>query len=456
MDFKENYQAGNNEPILQKEEKQAKSLKSYIAITVLVAVWAALLTFIITYIVLQSNYEKEKDLIKEQYTQKIDAVGEFNSIIELYNALPEEARNIDMYKKLAYIDYYYRTMYAGEINNDDLVYLIAKAYVLGAGDKFGNYYSADEFKTVMSDTQGDSVGIGVYVTSDANADTIKISYVMKDGPANRAGLLPGDIVTHVEGESVSDLGYYVAVDKIKGQEGTEVTITYVRDGEICDITLVREKITVESVIYTKHETEKDVGIIRIIEFNNSTPAQFKNAIKQAVSTDKCKSLVFDLRGNPGGTLTSVLEMLDFLLPSGTIATVRYADGTEQKYLSDEAGEEFSALYSDDVKMAVLTNGYTASAAELFTCALKDYEKAIVVGEKTYGKGCGQSVIPLPDGCGLAFTTFLYDPPKSANYNGVGITPNIEKELSEEASSKNLFDLSHNEDDQLKAAVEALK
>ena len=166
--------------------------------------------------------------------------------------------------------------------------------------------------------------------------------------------------------------------------------------------------------------------------------------------------MFDLRGNPGGTLTSVLEMLDFLLPSGIIATVRYADGTSQKYTSDGIGEEFSTLYGNDIKMAILTNGYTASAAELFTCALKDYEKAIVVGEKTYGKGCGQSVVPLSDGSGLAFTTFLYDPPKSANYNGVGITPNIEKELSEEASSKNLFDLSHNEDDQLKAAVEALK
>ncbi|MBQ8146756.1 MAG: S41 family peptidase [Clostridia bacterium] len=456
MDFKENYPQENEVPALNGAEKQTKSLKNYIAITVLIAVWASLLTFIITYIVMQTNYEKEKDLIKEQYTQKLDAIGEFESIIELYNALPEEARNIDVYKKLAYIDYYYRTMYAGEINNEDLVYLIANAYVMGAGDQFGRYYSADEFKTMLSDTQGDSVGIGVYVTADSDTDNIRISYVMKDGPANKAGLLPGDVVTHVEGESVTALGYYVAIDKIKGAEGTEVNITYERNGVSHNVTLVRAKITVESVIYTRHETERDVGIIRIIEFNNSTPAQFKEAIRKAVSVDGCESLVFDLRGNPGGTLTSVVEMLDFLLPSGTIVTVRYADGTEQKYSSDDAGEEFSALYGNSIKMAVLTNGYTASAAELFTCALKDYEKAVVVGEKTYGKGCGQSVVPLSDGTGLAFTTFLYDPPISDNYNGVGITPNIEKELSEEASSKNLFDLSHNEDDQLKAAVEALK
>ena len=110
----------------------------------------------------------------------------------------------------------------------------------------------------------------------------------------------------------------------------------------------------------------------------------------------------------------------------------------------------------NIKMAVLTNGYTASAAELFTCALKDYKKAVIVGEKTYGKGCGQSVIPLPDGTGLSFTTFLYDPPVSENYNGVGITPDVEKELSEEASKKNIFELQFSEDDQLKAALEALK
>jgi carboxyl-terminal processing protease len=279
---------------------------------------------------------------------------------------------------------------------------------------------------------------------------------MKDGPANQAGLLPGDVVTHVEGESVASLGYYVAIDKIKGTEGTEVTITYERNGKSSIVTLVREKITVESVIYTRHETEKDVGIIRIIEFNNSTPQQFKNAINQAIKVDGCKSLVYDLRGNPGGTLTSVVEMLDFLLPSGTIVTVRYADGTEQKHYSDNSGEEFISLYGSNIKMAVLTNGYTASAAELFTCALKDYELATVVGEKTFGKGCGQSVVPLSDGSGLAFTTFLYDPPVSENYNGKGIIPNIEKKLSEEAAGKNLFDLAHSEDDQLKAAVEALK
>jgi carboxyl-terminal processing protease len=454
MDFKENYPIENEAPRAQK--KQPTGLKSYIAITVLVAVWAALLTFIITYIVLQSNYEKQKDLIKEQYTSQLDAIGEFKSILELYNALPEEARNIEIYKKLAYIDYYYRMMYAGKIDNDELVYMIANAYVVGAGDDFGRYYSSDEFKTVMSDTQGDSVGIGVYVTADANTDNIKISYVMKDGPANKAGLLPGDVVTHVEGESVASLGYYVAIDKIKGTEGTEVTITYERNGESSIVTLVREKITVESVIYTRHETEKDVGIIRIIEFNNSTPQQFKNAINQAIKVDGCKSLVYDLRGNPGGTLTSVVEMLDFLLPSGTIVTVRYADGTEQKHYSDNSGEEFISLYGSNIKMAVLTNGYTASAAELFTCALKDYELATVVGEKTFGKGCGQSVVPLSDGSGLAFTTFLYDPPVSENYNGKGIIPNIEKKLSEEAAGKNLFDLAHSEDDQLKAAVEALK
>ncbi|MBE6674217.1 MAG: S41 family peptidase [Ruminococcaceae bacterium] len=454
MDLRENYPI-NNEPD-KGHGGEGFKLRNYIAITALLIALAVLLTFIVTYTVLTVRYEEEKTHLDLQYKEKLDAIGEFKSIAELYNALPEEMRNIEIYKKLAYIDYYYRTNYAGEINEDDLVYMIANGYIIGAGDEYGGYYTADEFDTIMNDSEGNSVGIGVYVTSDTNGGIIRVSYVMKDGPANKAGLLPGDIITHVEGQSISELGYYVAIDHIKGEPGTPVKITYMRDGESYEISIIREEITVESVIYSKHETEKDVGIIRIIEFNNSTPAQFKEAVKQAITVDGCKKLVYDLRGNPGGTLTSVIDMLDFLLPSGTVVTVRYADGTKQIYSSDESGEEFEKLYGTDIKMAVLTNGYTASAAELFTCALKDYKKAIIVGENTFGKGCGQSVIPLPDGTGLSFTTFLYDPPVSENYNGEGIEPDVKQELSEEASKKNIFELAPSEDDQLKAALEALK
>ncbi len=429
----------------------------YVLVTSLLVVLGMLLTFVVTYIIMSTSHQTELDTLKNNYSAEINSIGEFRSVIELYNSLPPEHRNIELYQKLAYLDYYYRTNYVGGIvDEEELVYMVLNGYVVGAGDMYGGYYTSDEFQTVIGDTEGNSVGIGVYITADTEINGIRISYVMKDGPANKAGLLPGDIITHVDGKTVKELGYYIAIDKIKGEPNTTVNLGVYRDGAYMEKTVTREKFNVDSVIYTRHETQKDIGVIRVVEFSNLTGVQFIEAVKTAIDVDGCTKLVFDLRGNPGGTLQSVLQMLDFLLPEGIITTQRFASGEVIEHKSDNEGEELEALYKDkDIKMAVLVNKDTASAAELFTSALMDHGKAIVVGETTYGKGCGQNVIPLSDGSGFVFTTFMYDPPKSPNYNGVGIKPNIEVALSEEASKKNLFELKHSQDDQLKAAIDAL-
>ena len=459
MEFKEN-STENNEPCeVGGGAPQPKPLygdrRYYISITCLFVALAILLTFVITYVLLTISHNKEIDELGEKYEETLDNYGEFRTIIELYNSLPKEMRNIETYKKLAYLDYYYRTSYAGEINEDELIYMVANGYILGIGDLYGGYYTADEFKTVVGEFEGNTVGIGVYITSDYEVDGIHITYVMKDGPAHEAGLLPGDIVTHVDGKRVSDIGYYAATDLIRGEENTQVELIILRDGKYIEKTLTRKAIEAESVIYTRHESEAGVGIIRIVEFNNATTAQFFSAVEQAINVDGCTKLVFDVRSNPGGVIDSVVEILDFMLPEGVIVTQRYANGEKHEYLSDSEGKEFEALYGTDIEMAVLINSSSASAAELFTCALKDYGKAVIVGEKSFGKGCGQNVIPMYDGSGFVFTTFLYDPPKSENYNGVGISPDIQAELSEEAKLKNLFELLQSEDEQLKAAVEAL-
>lgn len=465
MDFNANEQQKTENTQNESVLDERLQTRQYVAITFLFTALAALLTFLLTYVFLTSSHREEKDTMysqlvgqmNQQLSEAIKPYQEFDSVIQMYNSLPAELRNIAMYEKLAEIDLYYRTHYAGEINADDLVYMVANGYIVGAGDRFGGYYTADEFKTIMSDVDGNTVGIGVYVTADMEIDGIRISYVMKDGPANKVGLLPGDIITHVDGQAVAELGYYTALELVKGEIGTEVVVTVLRQGKELTKTLVRDRINVESVIYTKHETDQSVGIIRVIEFSNSTSQQFIDAVKTAIN-EGCTNIVYDLRGNPGGTLTSVVEMLDFLLPQGKIVTVRYAGAGEvDVYYSDTEGEELSNYVENkDIKMAILVNGATASAAELFTSTLSDYGVATVVGTKTYGKGCGQSIIQLSDGTGLAFTTFMYDPPVRPNYNGIGITPDVIQEMSEEASQKNIFELSHNEDDQLKAALEALK
>ncbi|MBO5261767.1 MAG: PDZ domain-containing protein [Clostridia bacterium] len=482
MDFKENnienseYEAQEREAEVKESQQETNAPKKenqgspvsneivgtvfdkkyYIALTSLLVALGMLLTFVITYVIMTVQHQEEVKLVEDRYDAQLDYIGEFRSIIDLYNSLPEEQRNIETYQKLAYIDYYYRTNYVGKIDNEQLEYMVLNGYIMGIGDRYGGYYTSDEFKTILGDVEGNTVGIGVYISADKDTDGIRISYVMKDGPANKGGLLPGDIITHVDGQPVSELGYYVAIDAIKGTPGTEIKLIFNRDGTYIEKTLVRASFDIETVIYSKHETEKDTGIIRIVEFNNATSQQFIDAVKYAVEVDGCTSLVFDLRGNPGGTMDSVVAMLDFMLPECVLVTQRFGGGQKIEIPSDLEGEEFTKLYEEkEIKMAVLVNGDTASAAELFTSAMKDIGDVIIVGEKTFGKGCGQNVIPLSDGTGFVFTTFMYDPPISPNYDGVGISPDIEAKLSDDASNKNIFELSHAEDDQLKAAVEAL-
>jgi len=179
-----------------------------------------------------------------------------------------------------------------------------------------------------------------------------------------------------------------------------------------------------------------------------TVSQFKNAVK-ALIDDGVDGFVFDVRDNPGGELAAICEILDFLLPEGPIAHIIGADGEERQVYTSNASEI-------DLPMTVLVNGNTASAAELFTSALRDYDKAEIVGTLTYGKGCGQEGFYLTDGSVVFITSFFYNPPFSDNYDGIGITPDIEVELPEELQNQNLFLIDHEEDTQLAAALGALK
>ena len=450
-----------NESIAQEQAEVSPKRQVSLLTLILSILLAILFTFEITFLIVMNISNKEKAQMAEDYKNQLDNYKEqienkygdmdvFASIIEMYNALPEDNRSIELYYKLAMIDYYYRHQYANEIDEDKLLYYVLNGYVEGAGDRYGEYYTADDFKSITQENQGNTVGIGVYVNYSQEYNAIKILSVMENSPAHKAGVKAGDVITYVDGESVSQLGYYVALEKVKGEEGTKVNLTLIRNGEEVSLTVTRAKVETETVFYHQYEYDKTIGVVRVIEFNNAVPKQFKAAIEDLMSKG-VTSLVFDMRSNPGGTLTSVVEMLDYLLPEGDIAHVNDSNGNIQKtYKSD-------ASYLKGIeKMAVLTNENTASAAELFTCALKDYEKAIIVGTKTYGKGSMQTVYMLPDGTGLRLTTNKYNPPISENYDGVGIKPDIEIELSEALAGKSPFEYTDSDDNQLQKACEALK
>lgn len=372
-----------------------------------------------------------------------------SSVIDKWQSyLPEDKQNLDLFETLAIVDYFYQSDYVSDIDKEELIYYLMNAYIACVGDPYGAYYTPEQVESVFGELDGKNVGIGVYVKAYKEGDPgLKVLEVMKGSPAEKAGVKKGDIITHVAGEAVSTLGYDSAVSKIAGAIGTEVTIKVIRDGNTVPITITRDEFTAQSVFYRKYALDNTVGVIRILEFNSETPKQFKEAVNTLLDSG-CKSLVFDVRSNPGGTLDSCLEILDFLLPEGKIVKITELDGTITNTYYSSEGEI-------DVPMAVLTDGSTASAGELFTCALRDYEKAVVVGTKTYGKGCMQNIFSLPNGGALRITTQLYDPPISENYDGVGITPDVVVELDGSLKEMNYFEITDAMDNQLKAAYEAL-
>lgn len=350
---------------------------------------------------------------------------------------------------------YYNNYYIGEIDVDALVEGVAKGLVVYSGDKYGSYYTEEELNAVISSYDGEFAGVGISVTYNSVYGGIEIINVFENGPAFEAGLLPNDLIIKVGGEDVAYLGYSNAIDAIRGEVGTSVTITVARGenyAERFDVTLVRRVVEEVSVTYEEIKSEhviQPIGYIRITTFNDHTPEQFKAAIGKSFTND-AHGVIIDLRNNGGGTLNSVVSMLDMLLPSGPIVRVQYKNGQETVYESD--------MYKTSSRMPIiiLVNGNTASAAELFTAALRDYGRAIILGETTYGKGTVQSIIELSDGSGLKLSTAMYAPPYSDNFEGVGITPDIVVKMPDKYRNVNIFTLEPEEDAQLQAAIELYK
>ncbi len=347
----------------------------------------------------------------------------------------------------------YANYYVGDIDIDKVVEGAADGAVAYMGDKYGDYHTAEEYESLMSGYSGEFAGIGVSVIFNPDYYAIEILQVMNNSPALEAGLLPNDLIVKVNGEDVIELGYDEAVNRIRGEVGSEVTLTLARGEnytEVFDVVIERRIVEQESVTYDLIEVDglyRPLAYIRVLDFNEHSPEQFIDAMGTAVG-EKAHGFVIDLRNNGGGTLNSVVEMLDALLPEGPIVRIQYKDGTEKVYESDEA--------CFDQPIVVLTNGNTASAAELFVAALHDYGNAIIVGDKTYGKGTVQTVIPFTDGSAIRVSTSMYLPPFSDNFEGVGVTPDIEVSLTDKYKNINLFKLNYENDTQLQAAINLYK
>jgi carboxyl-terminal processing protease len=353
--------------------------------------------------------------------------------------------------------------YLFDENMTDVEDWIYKGMLNGLGDPYTVYYTADEYNKLKEDTSGEYCGIGVMVSQSADTGIVTITKVFEGTPGAQAGILPGDILYKVGDKEVTGMDLELVVkDHIKGEKGTPVTITVLRKdtGKYIDMTMERNQITVPTVEYTMLPDK--VGYISVSQFDEVTTDQFKSAIDD-LEKQGMKKMVVDLRNNPGGIVDSVVSMLDYILPDdlqvkGDPNLVRKKkDKTLLVYMADKngKGEQYYAKdgHQVDVPMAVLVNGQSASASEVFSGALKDYGKAKLVGTKTFGKGIVQTLFPLDNGTAVKMTIAHYYTPNGFDLHKKGLEPDVPVELKEELKTK--IKIEHEEDNQLLEAIKAL-
>ncbi|MBO4824670.1 MAG: S41 family peptidase [Lachnospiraceae bacterium] len=317
-----------------------------------------------------------------------------------------------------------------------------KAIIDSLGDKYAEYYTAEELDEMFMSSEGIYYGIGSYVMMDEETGYPILTKIFKDSPAARAGLLDNDIIYAVNGESLFGYKLDDAVALIRGPENTTVDLTVYREGapDYIEVTVTRGKVESPTVEYEMKED--GIGYLQITEFDEVTTDQFTKAYS-SLYEQGMKAMILDLRSNGGGNLDTVLNIGEQMLPKGIITYTEDKQGKRDEYKC--RGKNVISI-----PLVVLTNEYTASASELLTGALHDYGLATVIGTNTYGKGIVQTIYPLSDGSGIKITTSRYYTPNGVCIHGEGIAPDIELEYDSELYATEKID------NQLVYAIDFLK
>lgn len=346
--------------------------------------------------------------------------------------------------KLREIDRIAAKQYVGDLDAEKVADYAAVGYVTGLDDQWSAYIPADQYEAYRLSSEGKGCGIGVTVIT--GEDSVRVSLVCDDSPAAQAGIEKGDYIVGAEELTVEKDGADAVIDAIQGEEGTEVTVSFSKEkgGTVQQATMQRALVTQKMA--WGQMLEDNIGYIRIENFHVGVADQFQQVL-DGLLADGAQSLVLDVRHNGGGRVKEMSEMLDPLLPEGTIMTLRTKSGSETVYESDAE--------MIDQPIVVLVDDQSISAAEFFAAALQEYDRATLVGTHTTGKGRAQQIFELSDGSALNLSVEEYFTPKGNNLAGVGIAPDVEVALTD-AQLSDFYFLSPEEDPQLQKAVEILE
>ena len=335
--------------------------------------------------------------------------------------------------------------FIGDYDDTEVLDAAADAMVEALGDRWSYYIAADDYAAYQEQMANAYVGIGVTISAAEDGSGMEILSVTAGSPALEAGLQAGDIITAADGTGLAGATPTEAKNLVRGEEGTEVMLTIRRDAEEIQVSVVRRELRTQ--VASGQLLEGNIGLVKIENFDSRCADESIAAIEELLA-DGAEALIFDVRWNPGGYASELVELLDYLLPEGDLfRTVDYA-GNEHTDRSDA-----DCL---DIPMAVLVNGSSYSAAEFFAAALSEYEAAVTVGEQTCGKGYFQNTFKLSDGSAVGLSVGKYYTPKGNNLAGVGITPDIVIEVDDETAAMIYSGLLDPEEDpQIRAAVEAL-
>ncbi len=334
--------------------------------------------------------------------------------------------------------------YLSEMTDEELENGLYRGMLGALNDPYSEYYTAEELTALMNQTEGIYYGIGAYVGLDSATSLPKISGVIEGTPAEEADLRPDDLIYKVDDEMTYGLSLSEAVALIKGPEGTKVKLTIIRDGvsDYLEFMIPRRKVESPTVNYEM--LDEELAYIEITEFDDVTVDQFADALAMAKGAGM-KGLIIDLRGNPGGSLSAVVDIARMLLPEGLIVYTEDKAGKRSEYRCDGNRKL-------QVPLVVLIDGNSASASEILSGAIQDYELGVLVGTTTFGKGIVQQIIAMEDGSAIKLTISSYFTPNGRNIHGTGIEPDIECVFDGET----YYSTEDHYDNQLEKAKEVLR